>query len=158
MKVIFLDIDGVLNVSYIGDDEFGQIFNDIFVKNLEKLLIETNAKLVISSTWRDSGLNFLHDMWKERKLPGEIIDITPNFMVKTGSVLQRGSEIAEWLSKNEVDNYVIIDDEVGDMLEEQINNIVRCSRNHEHIDQIYGMGLTTECTIQAIKILNYETR
>ena len=38
MKVIFLDIDGVLNVIEQGRDEYGQIFHQHFVDNLKKIV------------------------------------------------------------------------------------------------------------------------
>lgn len=55
IKVIFLDIDGVLNVYGTEHDEFGQIFHDHFVENLRTIINETSAKIVISSTWEICG-------------------------------------------------------------------------------------------------------
>lgn len=144
MKVIFLDIDGVLvtevfitacyeissnlyNVDYnkIMRDDYGMKFDPLACRVLEHIIKETDAKIVISSTWRMSGIIGIQEMWEYRKMFGEIIDITPNFMYKTGSTLQRGAEIKEWLNHHpEVTNYCIIDDD-SDMLDEQINNFVQ---------------------------------
>lgn len=61
MKVIFLDIDGVLNVYCQGRDEYGCTFHKHFEDNLRWIIEETGAKIVISSTWRRDGLdNFVH--------------------------------------------------------------------------------------------------
>lgn len=49
-KIIFLDIDGVLNVIPQGFDDFGGIFHKNFEDNLKHIIEETNAKIVISST------------------------------------------------------------------------------------------------------------
>jgi histidinol phosphatase-like enzyme len=50
-KIIFLDIDGVLNVYCSERDEFGCMFHEEFVDNLRWIINETSAKIVISSTW-----------------------------------------------------------------------------------------------------------
>lgn len=161
MKVIFLDIDGVLNVIPKDFDKYGGIFHDHFVDNLRKIINTTGAKIVISSTWRISGLEDMKNMWKDRSLPGEVIDITPNEVdvVKAGvcdyyDMVKRGDEIKLWLDNNKVDNYVIIDDD-NDMLVEQDNNFVKTSNNMTHDDKIdMGYGLTNKCTEKVIKILN----
>lgn len=64
MKVIFLDIDGVLNVYPQGFDEYGSKFHPHFVENLKCLIEKTEAKILISSTWRFSGLKVMQEMWK----------------------------------------------------------------------------------------------
>lgn len=56
MKVIFLDIDGVLNVYCESRDEFGCCFHKHFEDNLRYIIDNTNAKIVISSTWKADGL------------------------------------------------------------------------------------------------------
>ena len=54
MKLIFLDIDGVLN--YEGYERFtrsGTRFVDpVLIKRLKKIIDRTGAKVVLSSTWR----------------------------------------------------------------------------------------------------------
>jgi hypothetical protein len=156
MKVIFLDIDGVLNVIPQGHDKWGGIFHGHLVNNLKRLIDETGAKIVITSTWRmGNGLEGMIDMWKERNLPGEVIDITPNFMVHFNTTLCRGKEIDAYLKEHpEIENYVIIDDD-SDMEPHQLNNFVMTYGNTDHFDCVdFGYGLTKECTDWAIKILN----
>jgi hypothetical protein len=155
MKVIFLDIDGVLNVIPVGHDKWGAIFHDHFVDNLKRIIDVTGAKLVISSTWRmGNGLEGMIDMWKERDLPGEVIGITPNFMVHFKTTLCRGKEIDAYLEEHpEITNYVIIDDD-SDMEPHQLKNFVMTSGNTDHSDCVdIGLGLTKECADWAIKIL-----
>lgn len=161
MKVIFLDIDGVLNLIPQDWDKFGGIFNQHFVNNLGKIIDATEAKIVISSTWRLSGLKTMQDMWAFRGLPGEVIDITPTAYYHTDLKISenenpmRGHEIRLWLENNPpVENYVILDDDT-DILSEQMNNFVITSGNEDHKDCIdIGYGLTNICTDKAIKILN----
>lgn len=150
MKVIFLDIDGVLNVYPQGRDEFGDIFHEHFMKNLQTLIKETGAKIVVSSTWRMNGLSEIKRMWKYRNLSGDVIGVTPIF-----EIVPRGKEIHAWLVDHpEVVKYVIIDDDT-DMLEHQMDYFVKTSDNIDHEDCVdVGYGLTKKCTEQAIKILN----
>lgn len=162
MKVIFLDIDGVLNVMRQEFDDYGQLFHQNLVDNLSYIINETGAKIVISSTWRHRGLDFIKNMWKHRNLPGEVIDITPDcwdlikeekFGLKYYDDVDRGYEIQDWLNNHDVENYVILDDD-SDMLESQINNFVYTYGNKDHPDSYdIGYGLTRKCAEMAIKIL-----
>jgi len=148
-KVIFLDIDGVLNLIPQGEDEYGDLFHPHLVNNLKSIIDKTDAKIVITSTWRFSGLKFIEDMWKHRGLPGEIIGITPHI-----DICKRGEEIEKWLEKNPIKDYVIIDDD-SDMLPNQMDRLIKTSDNHDHIDCVdIGYGLTKKCSIDAINVLD----
>lgn len=129
MNVLFLDFDGVLNsmdfmkvrsrLGIIHSDKYGDTFDPRCVLNLELIIKETNAQIVISSVWKYQGLEFMKQMWKERILPGTIIGVTPNI---NGP---RGQEIEKWLQNEmSVYEYAIIDDDT-DMLPHQMNNFVR---------------------------------
>lgn len=107
MKIIFLDLDGVLNSNEfykrvsvskrmqsrleIGD-EWGEMFCPRSSELLNELITRTSAKVVISSTKRitkeikngyDANLKCIQDMWKNRGFVGEVIGITPHFGVET---------------------------------------------------------------------------
>lgn len=177
MKIIFLDIDGVLNVHMrTGHDKYGSAFHPQFINNLKRVIDETNAKIVITSSWRHSRLEFIQAMWKDRKLPGDVIDVSPGMYLQKGGCLQfynnklsqfptpkihgysipRGCEIQYWLDNESpeiIDNYVIIDDD-NDMLYSQRDNYVCTFKNMTHTDyEDLGYGLTKECAEQAINIL-----
>lgn len=162
MKVIFLDIDGVLNVYGEGRDKYGSGFHTPLVENLRYIIEQTDAKIVISSTWRFNGLQEMKDMWRDRGLPGDVIDITPDKydeLVICSSIdyekVLRGHEIQYWLdTHNDIESYVIIDDDT-DFLPSQKNNFVRTSGNYDHIDCYdIGYGLTQICAIKCVSILN----
>ena len=155
MKVIFLDIDGVLNLYCESRDEYGCCFHSHLVDNLRRLIDKTGAKIVISSTWRFSGLVIMKEMWEKRNLPGEVVGITPNFMIHYGTTLCRGKEISAYLEENpEIESYVILDDDT-DMEEHQMSRFVKTSGNSDHEDCVdVGYGLTKICTEKAIEILN----
>lgn len=156
MKVIFLDIDGVLNSaqSFIAAHAAGMSrfttnyagWDKDSVARLGAIILQTGAKVVVSSTWR----LFLMDSLKsgiDTLLPdigsSVIVGKTPHngFADKT-----RGSEIAEWLANNPVDQYVIIDDD-SDLLPSQIDNFVQTS---------WKTGLQDEHMHKAIAILNLQ--
>jgi hypothetical protein len=162
MKVIFLDIDGVLNVIPQGYDDFGGIFHSNFVDNLRRIIDETGAQIVVSSSWRFSGITKIKDMWYVRNLPGKVIDVTVDTrdLIRQGKFkfhdeIMRGHEIQEWIDKTpELENYLILDDD-NDFLPNQLNNFVRTANNQDHPDCIdIGYGLTNICTEMAIEILN----
>jgi len=157
MKIIFLDIDGVLNVIPQGFDLYGGIFHPEFVDNLQTIIDKTGAKIVISSTWKASNVE---EMWNDRNLPGEVVGTTPfsweleRFKDFDGRI-PRGEEIQEYLDfHKDITNYVILDDDT-DMLKSQMENFIQTSENPNHPDCIdIGYGLTKQCTKKAIKILN----
>lgn len=179
IKIFFLDIDGVLNVIPQGFDEFGGIFHSRFVDNLAHVIEVTGAKIVVSSSWRLSGLEYIQKMWEKRGYPGEVIDVTPSLYLKHGGCIvfhndklqrhpteavggysiPRGCEIEYWLEHESekfgfVESYCIADDD-SDFLYSQRNNLVVTYGNHSHKDSIdFGYGLTKKCAEKAIKILN----
>ncbi len=155
MKVIFLDIDGVLNVEDNGRDEFGRIFNQDYSENLKTIIDQTGAKIIISSAWRHKtgAINTLKAMWKHRNLAGEILAVTDS---RNSQRVLRGSEIQFFLDNfsyqsycnQKIKRYVILDDD-NDMLPEQLPFFVQCSN-----EDFTEFGLTKERANKAIEILN----
>ena len=163
-KVIFLDIDGVLNthrwsceiIDDASEDEFGRSFDPKAVANLARIIEKTGAEIVISSSWKFYGVTALRKLWERRRLPGTILDITPNTMSdelllnidleKTDLGVCRGNEIKEWLElyEGEEFNYVIIDD-MDDMLPEQEKHFVRADME---------FGISDKVAQRVISILN----
>lgn len=160
-KIIFLDIDGVLNVYGRSRDAFGHLFHTPFVRNLGWIIRETGAKIVISSTWRKSGLSVMKDMWLKRNLPGEVVGITPTSrdVIQRGTCrnhdeVMRGHEIQQYIDDNKIECYVIIDDD-NDMLQNHKDKFFQASGNTDHPDSMdIGYGLTRKCAERAIEILN----
>ena len=92
---------------------------------LKELCNITNAKIVISSTWRmlykeDEFISiFAKYDWDD--FP--IIDITP---INYGES-HRGQEIQLWLNENTIESYIILDDD-SDILESQTDRFIHISR------------------------------
>ena len=130
-KLIFLDIDGVLNTScYMtlcqlegrpDKDKYGPLFDPKAVENLRRIVDASKAEIVITSSWRYiHGVDVLRQMWEERGLPGKIYGVTS--MDKLGS---RGDEVEEFLKDAFGDcrnDYLILDDECdyGEGLQERL--------------------------------------
>lgn len=162
MKIIFLDIDGVLNVDLSDCDEYGKLFHPHLVDNLRHIVEQTGANIVITSTWKSKGLKTLQRMWVDRSLPGKVIDLTAycDEVAKDQGIqyydqITRGHEVQHWLDKHsEVTNWVMIDDDL-DIMPEQLSNFVRTANNKHHSDSVdIGFGLTKICAEKAIEILN----
>lgn len=156
MKIIFLDFDGVMDTSYYdhilskegkpGNDEYGAVFDPYCIRNLKRIIEETEADIVVSSSWKYlmSYQDFLN-MWKDRGLPGFITDVTPNPVDRR----KRGDEIDAWIEECKTEcQYVIIDDlEANNFNEHQIPRLLIVNP---------FFGLDEETAERAIQILNAE--
>lgn len=161
MKVIFLDIDGVLNSEKFWNDETqpkrwlkakqdgknideqSALANIDYkaVELLNRIVKKTDAEIVISSTWKND-FNLPYKL-RYMGLIKPYYGITPYSTTR-----HRGTDIKMWLDLYKEDNteikYVIFDDDM-DMLEEQIPYFI-------HTD--FRVGLTEEDVEKAIEILN----
>jgi len=124
MKIIFLDIDGVLNrfseytAPSVPTHEWNPtvmqrcgIALELFprqIRRMNELVQSTGAKIVLTSSWRKGDdtwwLNLLRTLEESGLLP-VVIDKTPDLR------LNRGDEIQAWLDEHpEVTHFVIFDD------------------------------------------------
>lgn len=132
MKVLFLDIDGVLN------DGLGAVIQPDRVALVNSILDETNANVVISSSWGHvHGVVRVSKMLVEQGFAGEIIGGTTK-----GAT--RGEEIAAYLADHpEIENFVALDDSV--FMHPVSANWVKTSGRRG--------GITQEEALAAIEIL-----
>lgn len=114
MKIIFLDIDGVLNDTLTTAREpHGCIgIDDDKVKRLRKIVKKTGACIILTSTWR-IGWEHEEDQcsdlakYMNRKLRREGLHI----IGKTDHMADRGQEIREWLNKHKnIEGWIVLDD------------------------------------------------
>ena len=144
MKVIFLDFDGVITIPpkwYINSNK---------IKWIKKIVDETDAKIVVSSSWRMDSVEETIDkmIGRPKRCPrnkmlywliDNLYDVTHTYKGL------RGQEIKDWLNeRNDIENYVIIDDD-GDMWDSQLYHFVQTN---------YEDGITETEAIRAIKVLN----
>lgn len=162
MKIIFLDIDGVLNSKeFFQNRQPTQGLNEIDeekVKLLQQIVQATNAKIVLTSTWRiydkaDKVYQYLVDILAKYDL--SIFDCTPWINE------DRPHEIAVWLSMwnalrdvhEHIFGFVSLDDDFTD------KQYARYGMQHQLIKTtFYGEhgGLQPEHVQQAIDILEME--
>ena len=118
MKVIFLDIDGVLNCQNSKSSYFGIMgIDNKKVEALKSVVDKSGAKIVLISSWRTGWektfkekqgymANYLDKKLKSAGL--YIIDKIDDYTA------MRGDGILKWLENKEVENFVILGDEVWD--------------------------------------------
>ncbi|MEA2885200.1 MAG: hypothetical protein QOH32_4456 [Bradyrhizobium sp.] len=104
MKIIFLDIDGVLNCSKTPNPrDFPYIVDKKLLARLKKLLDRTGAKVVLSSTWRCDPVG----LFAAKHYGVPFIGVCPD---KPGS--PRRDEMLAWLKAHpKVTRYIVLDDE-----------------------------------------------
>ena len=169
-KIIFLDIDGVLATpEYLKDGQWA--LNPEKQKMLGRILSETDAEIVLSSSWRRNSLEDTKEYMEEKgflfvdKLIGVTIRAQQFIANGKGGILSmpRGVEIKYWIdTRIHSDHgknwkrlildrdytYVILDDDC-DMLLEHKNNFIRTESS---------IGLTDEDVEKAIAILNSKAK
>lgn len=118
MNIVFLDVDGVINsqrklievyeLTHKPHSGYNYPFDERCLENLKELIIETNSKIVITSTWRkdNEGKEILLSKLREYDLEKDVIGFVP--ILNT----LRGIEIEEYIkSLSHPINFVILDDD-----------------------------------------------
>lgn len=169
-RIIFLDVDGVLNHVLTKHWVHWETADDVpkghgyrgmspeCVKNLQTLVEKTDAEVVLSSTWRlrPFGLHKTERVARRQGYTGpRWIDVTPEFSNKGD---ERGHEIQDWLDANvptdqsgrpKGDVEFIIIDDTPDM--------VHLKHRLVHTDP-YDGGLTEAKVAEALKLFGIETK
>jgi hypothetical protein len=149
MKIIFLDIEGVLvnrESMKLPIVEWHYSADPKCVEQLNRVIVLCEAKLVISSTERLLGLERVTKMLDDWGVAGEIVGLTPVLEnALHPNLITRGDEISAWLNRRTVEkltHYIIIDDK-NDM-----------GRQAAHLIQTDNQfGLTDKDADRAIKAL-----
>lgn len=145
-KIIFLDIDGVLNCEDTAARMNGIIGIDPFlVMEFNRIIFATDAEIVLSSSWRHSAEE--REEIKKKVMP--FIDITPTINEKYAV---RGDEVEAWLEKNigkifdrkDKVKYAILDDDSDFYIWQPL------------FKTSWKEGLTNEIAQRVIKHLNQE--
>ncbi len=149
MKVIFLDVDGVLNsdASLMTDDAL----EEALILKLKQLVEQTNAKIILSSAWRmcfgplRTLMNWLDcaglhlsgmtqngvrvDWLKEQGYTPtrKYLDVRDDYNGNEYEyTTDRGAEILKWLSDHKnIESFVILDDEAVDITPYFPNNFIK---------------------------------
>jgi len=157
MKVVFLDVDGVLNDRNIlanarhetidKAEWLRSMIGQFYVDRVKKIIEKTGAKIVLSSSWRrmfkslDEIKLFMKDIGFN---PNDVIGETPD-----GYPIYRGLEIQKFISDwegEEIDSIVILDDRKPKHF---------CHLAHRLIQtEGWNVGITDEDVEKAIELFN----
>lgn len=156
VRVVFLDMDGVLNsvdffdrnvvhkaVPEMGsDDWWTRMIDPVAVERLNRIVEGSGAKVVLSSSWRyHTSPRDIQRILSARGFVGEIIGRTPlatempEPLRRTG---KRGLEVEVWLAKNKhlgVEQFVILDDLGEGSFDHLVKYLVRTSWGHGLLDE-----------------------
>lgn len=155
MKVIFTDVDGVLNEDTTPTRTKSRVvfIDEEKLLRLKRIVDATGAKIVLSSTWRygrnTPGLNgdFLELQEAFHKVGLEFYSFTPVDAIG----IRREMEIRAWLGMHpEVTRYIILDDELFDFEERSL--LPRLIKT-----EYWNGGLTEARTQEAIDLLLMES-
>ena len=159
MKVVFLDIDGVLNTSKTFERLYNSFKNtgqkeleiDCFrLEYLKKIIEETNAKIVLSSTWRRFFIKEDNKIIPRNEKGKQFYYLLNDYNIEIYDILSYESDlnreglITNWLSKNEVDSFVIIDDEPN-LFNNLLDRLIKTSKVKNNImltnmDDCFGLS------------------
>lgn len=132
MNIIFLDVDRVLNsAKELSEGPFSKISLNV----LKRIVDETNAKIVVISSWRllEFSRKILLSELEKYHLKESVIGMTPHL------TSNREEEIMTYLKSNEFSNlnFIILDDQVIEYqdLEEHVIKIdPYFELNEEHLE------------------------
>jgi hypothetical protein len=140
-RILFLDIDGVLNCGewmeqgHMKGPPDAQHFAPHLCARLERILVETGCSIVVSSAWRimhSTGAieAYLHERGASS---ARVIGETPRHGESPGGIIygqRRGLEIQAWLNANPDPQHVfaIVDD--SDDMDPVRHRLVRTSWSH----------------------------
>lgn len=144
MKIIFLDIDGVLNTSATWDRVYSVYkktgvrpveIDEFRVEYLKQIIDETGAKIVLSSTWR-SFFEKNNDLVVPRSERGkELYEIFNKYGIEIydyttkNNNLRREEQITMWINEHDdIDSFVVIDDESSDLIRFIGKELIKTSR------------------------------
>ena len=162
MKLIFLDIDGVLNNAHTRETYEGYTFvEDSKIELLKQIIGATEAKVVLSSTWRSGWYCLEHvtnpteserrDIRLFEALRDKLQEHGIELLSYTDDFGLRGEEIDQWMTDwkdgegEPIETFIILDDMGGREMRPHSRYLVQTGWND---------GLTEKHVARAIKLLN----
>ena len=172
-RIIFLDIDGVLNDKYYCNnhkisnedrkvDSLHVIIDDKYLKRLSKVYkAYDKTRIVLSTSYKALGMkniniSYIRDRLREYSM--DVLGLTPDTSEETGELFQtRPEEIYEWLRLHPDTNYwVSIEDDNGyeeyDKLENGLSEHLCLTEFGNNVSP-YKCGLSLDKMHLAIEIL-----
>lgn len=155
MKIIFLDIDGVLNtknnrerlknINKVDDWDYNNIFDKTSLGNLKDIVMITKANIVLHSSRRgtDALMKPLKIQFMDNGLWRYYIGETPKLSENWSNGTEKEDEIYRYINTNiNIEKCVILDDDVS------------LFKNLEHLVQIdYINGITSKIKYEILSKL-----
>lgn len=149
--IVFLDIDGVLNDHDYNETSQSNSMIPECVERLNRILSETDARIVLSSAWRYmligkamSVIGFDYLLRTHGVVANRLVGRTP----ADEEIKERGWQIQQWRKENDHSGrYVVIDD-----------MDLHISKLHPFVQTDGDIGLTDADADKAIAILKGEGR
>jgi hypothetical protein len=144
LRIIFLDLDGVMNNEGSFKGAKMDPIDPHAIKLLNELVRDTDSCIVISSAWRiGNPLHLIQVMMAGVgfEFPERIIGATMDISDKTNGGIwvtkNRGQEIALWLNQVDVDSFVILDDDadMDPVMDRLVKTTFDTGLQKEHIEQ-----------------------
>lgn len=142
LKILFLDIDGVVNCAattqrhgpYIGIDP-------TMAARVKRIIAETGCKVVLSSTWR-------HDVESRAEVKRKVCDFIDRTPGSKFNGQWRGQEVQAWINlcSATIDEYAILDDDADFYPDQPL------------FKTEWPVGLTDEIADKVIAYLNYRDK
>ena len=153
MRLIFLDIDGVLNSDAwdktkktTSNDFLIDQFDPEAIKLLNELIEKIDAQIVLTSSWRlNFDLEQMNELFSRIGIKRGIVSFTPNLNAGAG-YLTRGNEVSNWIIDNgniikskslSFTDYIILDS-ISPIRERFIGT------NNIKYDHIYFLAITNK--------------
>lgn len=145
MKIVFLDVDGVLNGHEWCHTGEGTRIKEVPARHLHLLLEKSKAKVVLISSWR-AWVNHGHmtpngfsKVLLSHGVRADVIDALGPKDPNLDHAPDRSEKINQWIEKHKPDNYVVLDD-----LKLSVANLIRPNP---------GVGLEPRHITEALKFL-----
>ena len=152
MKVIFLDIDGVLNRAATKQrvDGYYMGVDPVLARRLAGVVRQTNAVIVLTSTWKKDWYKNDWEKYRQDAFADHLdaalgrcgLDV---FDKTEDDVLDRGAGILRWMAGRRVEAFVVLDDALFDY--------ERCGLLPRLIRTENAAGLTAEKAAAAVGML-----
>ena len=156
MKIIFLDVDGVLNSAETTIRYCGFVgIDDEKVAKLQRIVEATDAQIVLSSSWKhdweplDKDKQNKYGDYLDQKLKKYLLSAVDKTSEENSKC--RGEGIIEWVGTHGVDSFIILDDEWFDFKELGLQSRVIKTECYDE-----NGGLTDDHAELAIELLNSE--
>ena len=140
---ILLDIDGVLTSEthtqkcVLENRPENLYWMDWFdpecIEALRTLLKRTGADIIVSSSWREMGIERLRTVWEHNKMPGQLKEPTPEWIPDKMQALRH------WINSNTTlhpfDKYIILDDDPTGLERWQIKTNPRTGLTRQDVEK-----------------------